>query len=549
MATRDLPTSFTSWVPRARAEMTILNRRKMQNTVVDDVSSHHYFNANDEVFSGGSATVDMKNEKLRVSSKPSKWPIFTAGAGLFSDGYVNNSIGTASTCLRLLYPKQYATSNVISNVSSIAFAGTVLGQLVFGYISDYHSRKLGMMVSTVILIIFAILCAGSWGKNASDANGLFTALTVYRFFLGVGIGGEYPAGSVACAEASALMPPSKRNRWFCWFTNFMIDFGFVVSAVVPYILLVICGKDHLTPVWRITLGLGAIPPLSLFFLRLKFKEGEQFTKLNFKRTRVPYWSVIKFYWFRLTIVSLVWFIYDFSAYAFGIYSSYIIAQVIPDGDLYKTFGWNIVLNLFYIPGAFLGAISADYFGPRLTLSVGVILQALVGFIMAAKYETLRQHTGPFVVVYGIFMTLGEFGPGDNIGLLASKTSATAIRGQYYGIAAAIGKIGAFVGTWVFPVIIKNAGGADTTAGNQAPFWVASSLCIFSGLMVLFLLPRVDTEAIQEEDSSFLTYLESTGFDISLLGDVGSLEEEMGQGSLTSKADVEVEIREKTHTSL
>jgi hypothetical protein len=32
------------------------------------------------------------------------------------------------------------------------------------------------------------------------------------------------------------------------------------------------------------------------------------------------------------------------------------------------------------------------------------------------------------------------------GLLAAKTSSTAIRGQYYGLAAAIGKIGAFVGT-------------------------------------------------------------------------------------------------------
>ncbi len=40
----------------------------------------------------------------------------------------------------------------------------------------------------------------------------------------------------------------------------------------------------------------------------------------------------------------------------------------------------------------------------------------------------------------IFVSLGELGPGDNIGLVASKTSATSIRGQYYGIAAARGKI-------------------------------------------------------------------------------------------------------------
>ena len=51
----------------------------------------------------------------------------------------------------------------------------------------------------------------------------------------------------------------------------------------------------------------------------------------------------------------------------------------------------------------------------------------------------------------IFLSLGELGPGDNIGLVAAKTSATSIRGQYYGTAAAMGKIGAFVGSYLFPV--------------------------------------------------------------------------------------------------
>lgn len=56
-------------------------------------------------------------------------------------------------------------------------------------------------------------------------------------------------------------------------------------------------------------------------------------------------------------------------------------------------------------------------------------------------------------MYGIFLSLGELGPGNCTIVLASKTSATAVRGQYYGVAAAVGKIGAFVGTWVFPPII------------------------------------------------------------------------------------------------
>lgn len=39
------------------------------------------------------------------------------------------------------------------------------------------------------------------------------------------------------------------------------------------------------------------------------------------------------------------------------------------------------------------------------------------------------------------------GPGNCLGMLAAKSGPTAVRGQFYGIAAAIGKIGAFGGTW------------------------------------------------------------------------------------------------------
>ena len=149
------------------------------------------------------------------------------------------------------------------------------------------------------------------------------------------------------------------------------------------------------------------------------------------------------------IVSLIWFIYDFSAYSFSIYSSAWLTIILGDtAPIWKSFGWNTIVNVFYLPGASGGAFLSDAIGPRYALAIGVFLQGVVGFIMAGCYGLLdtSSHVAGFVVVYGIFLSLGEAGPGDNIGLVASKTSATAIRGQYYAIAAAAGKIGAFVGT-------------------------------------------------------------------------------------------------------
>ena len=79
--------------------------------------------------------------------------------------------------------------------------------------------------------------------------------------------------------------------------------------------------------------------------------------------------------------------------------------------------------------------------------LGLVLQAIIGFIMSGLYSHLTKHIGAFAVIYGIFLSFGELGPGNCLGLLAAKSGPTAVRGQFYGIAAAIGKVGAFVGTW------------------------------------------------------------------------------------------------------
>ncbi|UPK95683.1 hypothetical protein LCI18_006618 [Fusarium solani-melongenae] len=440
-------------------------------------------------------------------------PVFACGAGLFSDGYINNVIGSVNTTLKIQYKDVYVNSNAFKYVADIAFAGTVVGQLIFGFLADHWSRTNTLMVSTVILIIFTALAAGSYWHG--EPVGMFNMLTAWRFFVGIGIGGEYPAGSVGCAESSSQMKKGTRNRWFILFTNSMIDFGFVIGAFVPYVVAAACHNGHLSTIWRTSLGIGVVFPLVLFVMRLGLKEPEEFNQ-NSMRHQTPYWLVLRYYWFRLLCVSLVWFLYNFSSYAFGIYSSSILSGIYgEDAPLTTVFGWNTVINMFYLPGTLLGAFVSDWIGPRYTLALGVTLQAIVGFIMAGVYSKISSHIAAFAVVFGIFQALGELGPGNNIGLLAAKTSATGVRGRYYGIAAATGKIGAFVGTWVFPYIQK-AGGNDTESA-QYPFWVSSSLCVLSAAIVLICIPHVGQDTIAIEDQKFREYLQEHGWDTAQLG--------------------------------
>lgn len=51
------------------------------------------------------------------------------------------------------------------------------------------------------------------------------------------------------------------------------------------------------------------------------------------------------------------------------------------------------------------------------------------FFMSGFYTQLTEHVAAFAVIYGVFLSFGEAGPGDCLGLLASKTWPTAARGQ------------------------------------------------------------------------------------------------------------------------
>ncbi|KAA8565703.1 hypothetical protein EYC84_009547 [Monilinia fructicola] len=444
------------------------------------------------------------------------WPAMACGSGLFSDGYINNVIGSVSTILGKIYGTVYTESAAVKNISAITFAGTVAGMIIFGYTSDKWGRANTLTLSTLILFVFAALGAGAYGYHGS-AGGLFAALAAYRFLVGVGIGGEYPAGSVACSEASGELkswhPKSmvhhlhKRHDrlGICYRRFCSISIGCYLHGK-PFARCL----ENCTWSWcRASYALDLSPTQI---------EGTRRIPESMKHVKIPYGLVFKYYWFRLFVVSLIWFIYDFSTYSFGIYSSKILSNIYGDtAPLSQSFGWNTVLNLFYIPGAILGSFFSDLVGPRYALAIGVSLQGIVGFIMSGLYPTLSQvkNVPAFVVVYGIFLSLGEFGPGDNIGLLASKTSATGVRGQYYAVAAAIGKIGAFVGTYVFPYI--EAAGGKGNASAQYPFYVSSSLCILSALLALFCLPHVGQDTITTEDLRFREYLQSKGWDTNQLG--------------------------------
>ncbi|WFD27809.1 hypothetical protein MNAN1_002814 [Malassezia nana] len=426
---------------------------------------------------------------------------------LFMDGYVNNSIGVVNTLLGDLYP-DVMDATTSETLVAIAFAGTVLGMLVFGYYSDAIGRKSGMIVSTLIILVFTALSAGSYYKGSS--KGMVQMLTAWRFFTGIGIGAEYPTGSVAAAEQTEEMPKYFQHGPFVLATNFQLVMGSYGA------------KGNKQLIWRLTMGLGVVPCLLVLPFLLLINQPKMYVKNMIPANKIPYGLVLKKYWFRLLCMSIIWFIYDFIAYPFGLYTSYITSKIRgPSKSQEDVLGWNMLIYCFNIPGALLGAFLVDVIGPKKCLCVGLPLQIIVSYIMSGLFERLSQHMAAFCVVYGVFLSLGQLGAGSNMGLLASKLSATAVKGQFYGTAAAIGEVGAFSGSYAFQTLQNHwANAADNITDSlfyTAPFYLASSLGCVSLFISLFFIPERPEDCQMKEDAAFQQFLAEQGFDMQLLG--------------------------------
>lgn len=92
-----------------------------------------------------------------------------------------------------------------------------------------------------------------------------------------------------------------------------IDWGFVISAVVPMVFLAIF-PDKLEVAWRGSLAVGVLPPLIVMYFRSHVDESKLYVKDGMKNAPIPYGLIAKRYWRPLLGLSFAWFCYDWIAY-------------------------------------------------------------------------------------------------------------------------------------------------------------------------------------------------------------------------------------------
>jgi len=154
--------------------------------------------------------------------------------------------------------------------------GTLVGQLLFGILGDKMGRKKNYAIVMVILIVSTIGCALAGPSRLGW--GICTMIAIWRFFLGVGIGGDYPMSAVITSEFASV-----NRRGFMISSVFaMQGVGILFASVITVVILLIFKKsiesdvNHLDTVWRICIAMGAVPSILTLYYRATFPETPRY---------------------------------------------------------------------------------------------------------------------------------------------------------------------------------------------------------------------------------------------------------------------------------
>ncbi|KAH0277092.1 MFS general substrate transporter, partial [Aureobasidium melanogenum] len=186
-----------------------------------------------------------------------------------------------STPVRGVVPKEYA---VAINIATLG--GSILGQLGFGLAGDWLGRRKAYGLELMITVAAALGSAmASNGVNGSMS--LIGWLIFWRLIMGIGIGADYPLSAVLCSE---MAPTRLRGRLLT--AVFMCQpLGQLLATLVPLIAVYaareslphdsqVCEGDCLKTldvIWRLVLGLGAVPAAASLWFRLTIIESPRYT--------------------------------------------------------------------------------------------------------------------------------------------------------------------------------------------------------------------------------------------------------------------------------
>ncbi len=417
--------------------------------------------------------------------------VFTAGTGFFTDAYDLFVIGVVTAILSPIWHLGDHEKALLNGASLISAA---LGAVLFGMLSDKYGRKKLYGLEAIILVVGALWSAFSMS---------FVQLLLARIVVGLGIGGDYPSSATVATESA-----NRKNRGFLVLLVFAMQaLGLVVGPLIASLLLGLHVSNDL--VWRILLGLGAVPAASVIYLRRTIQESKHYLKI--KRAPLEVGRIVRDLiddkddlavprglhkhslwegkWLKCMIGTAgSWFLMDIALYGNGISNTMILDVLSPSADLLRhTLVSVLIFFVFAVPGYYLSAKYVDRIGRKPIQYLGFLVMAIAYAIIALPSVT--KIVPLFIIIYGLSYLFINFGPNATTFLIPSEIYPTAIRAKGHGISAAIGKCGAFVGAFTLPLVLH----------TQGMSFVMSMMALVSllGLITTMFIPEMKHVSLDE----------------------------------------------------
>ena len=371
--------------------------------------------------------------------------------------------------------QQYNPDPLLLGLAAAATqGGALVGALIGGWLSDHIGRRIMFLSTMVMFIIFALLQA-----FVTDVYWL----VVVRLILGIPLGSDISNGYTYIMES---MPKGERevmgNRW-----QFMFAIGEVATLAVIAVLILAALPPHL--IWRITLGLGAVPALVILLMRHdlpetavwlvrrgRFREakavsqsmyGDDLSMLPNEDIVVPRPHATEFLadlkrdpirW-RATIYGWIACFCQGSEFStFGFYLPVLFVTV----GVTSIIGTDLVTMALYC----LAAVSG-WIGPMITPKIGHRGIGIAGFgivfvsllVAAAAIYTGNTMVLPFAAAA---MLWGHYWDASNCMTIPTMVARPQYRGTASGFAYMFVKLPSFLAIFLFPTLFTAIGQAGAT---------------------------------------------------------------------------------------
>mmetsp|Transcript_64077 Transcript_64077/g.139381 ORF Transcript_64077/g.139381 Transcript_64077/m.139381 type:complete len:452 (+) Transcript_64077:156-1511(+) len=399
--------------------------------------------------------------------------------GLIADFY---DIGIINLIRPLLQEEFGALTPAEDGVlTSAALLGAIVGQIGCGCMADRLGRR-AIFLSTASLVAFASLGSAFADHTALFGLSMYSSLSLWRFVLGVGIGGEYPLAAAATSENVA----SEFSTMALAMTYSGMALGCLLAPTVVICLLGPFGLEN-SIVWRLALGLGSVWAGLVAILRyFHLKETEGWERVASEAPTVTHFEhASALMAMPRTVLGTAgsWLLYDVVAYGVGLFTTEIFPAL-------PGMGSSMVVLLISILGLpfYVGTIFISRFPLKMVQFYGFLIMFFCFLLLASPFSLGNFWFG--ALVFSLMQGTSSMCPGLSTFAIPGQVYPVRIRGTGHGLSAAAGKLGAVIGTVAFPFLRAAVG------MNGTMFFMAFT-CVATAVWTWIFTPRYDCEVLDE----------------------------------------------------